>query len=98
MLRQSQIPVFAEALAYADEFLLTAAAQRNRNYVGDNVRFDGVSFAMEEVLLDPQTSGGLLAAVAPEAADELVRELWRGLPAAVIGELTEKQTPEIIVQ
>ncbi len=98
VLRQSQIPVFAEALAYADEFLLTAAAQRNRNYVGDNVRFDGVSFAMEEVLLDPQTSGGLLAAVAPEAADELVCELRRSLPAAVIGELTEKQTLEIIVQ
>ncbi|MDO4921546.1 MAG: selenide, water dikinase SelD [Phascolarctobacterium sp.] len=100
VLEQGSIPVFDEALSYADEFLLTAAAQRNRNYVGANVRFEGVPFALEEVLFDPQTSGGLLAAVSPEAASTLVVELQRrGLPAAVIGELTEKQgTHEIIVR
>lgn len=99
ILQQRSIPVFAEALEYADEFLLTAAAQRNRNYVGDNVRFENVPFAMEEVLFDPQTSGGLLAAVSPEATDELVAEMQRqGLPAAVIGTLTEKQGTEIVVK
>lgn len=99
VLQQSSILVFAEALAYADEFLLTAAAQRNRNYVGDNVRFEDVPFAMEEVLFDPQTSGGLLAAVSPEAADALVAEMWRqGMPAAVIGTLTERQGTEIVVR
>lgn len=99
VLQQRSIPVFAEALEYADEFLLTAAAQRNRNYVGDNVRFDNVPFAMEEVLFDPQTSGGLLAAVSPEVADGLVEELRRqGMPAAVIGELTDKQETEIVVR
>lgn len=98
VLQQEQIPVFTEALEYADEFLLTAAAQRNRNYVGANVRFDNVPFAMEEVLFDPQTSGGLLAAVSPEAADELVAEMRRqGMPAAVIGTLTEKKETEIVV-
>lgn len=99
VLQQWSIPVFDEALAYADEFLLTAAAQRNRNYVGDNVRFDNVPFAMEEVLFDPQTSGGLLAAVSPEAADELAAEMRRqGMPAAIIGTLTDKQDTEIVVR
>lgn len=99
VLQQRDIPVFAEALEYADEFLLTAAAQRNRNYVGDNVRFDNVPFAMEEVLFDPQTSGGLLAAVSPEAADELLAEMRRqGMPAAIIGTLTDKQETEIVVR
>ena len=51
------------ALDYADEFLLTAAGQKNRNYVGKYVKFEKVSFAIEELLFDPQTSGGLLMAV-----------------------------------
>ena len=39
-----------------------------------------------DLLHDPQTGGGLLAAVAPEAAAGLAAELHRmGLPAAVIG-------------
>ena len=33
------IPVITGALRCADEFFLTAAAQRNRNHVGDKVCF-----------------------------------------------------------
>jgi selenide,water dikinase len=88
----SQVPVFQEALAYADEFLLTAAGQRNRNHVGNCVSFQEIPFAMEEVLFDPQTSGGLLLAVEPGQADRLVAELREaGLPAAVVGELQPLQ-------
>lgn len=86
-----QVPVFDEALAYADEFLLTAAGQRNRNNVQDFVTFQNVPFAMEEVLYDPQTSGGLLAAVEAADADAAVEELKKaGLPAAVVGKITER--------
>ena len=62
------VPVFSEALRHADEFLLTAAGQRNRNHTGPFVRFENVSFSMEEVLFDPQTSGGLLVALSGEQA------------------------------
>ena len=55
------------ALQYAYEFYLTAAAQKNRNYLAEHVHFADVPFAMEEVLFDPQTSGGLLLAVHFEA-------------------------------
>jgi selenide,water dikinase len=93
-----KVPIFPQALAYADEFLLTAAAQRNRNYVSEYVEFSGVSFAMEEVLFDPQTSGGLLLAVPPGEAGSLVGDLQNvGLPAAVVGEITKKQDKEIYV-
>ncbi|HCI73881.1 MAG TPA: selenide, water dikinase SelD [Lachnospiraceae bacterium] len=93
-----QIPVLPGAMACADEFLLTAAAQRNRNHVGNYVRFDDIPFAMEEVLFDPQTSGGLLVAAAPGDADSLLKDLrGRGLPAAMVGEILAREDQEIQV-
>lgn len=92
------VPVFSEALRHADEFLLTAAGQRNRNHTGPFVRFENVPFAMEEVLFDPQTSGGLLVALPKEQAAALVEELRRGgAPAAVVGEVTDSEDIEIRV-
>lgn len=92
------VPVFSEALRHADEFLLTAAGQRNRNHTGPFARFENVPFAMEEVLFDPQTSGGLLVALPKEQAAALVEDLRRGgAPAAVVGEVTDSEDIEIRV-
>ena len=78
--------------------LYTAAGQRNRNHTGPFVRFEKVPFPMEEILFDPQTSGGLLFAVAPQDAAALEAELQAaGLPAKIVGAIGEKQTPEITV-
>ena len=94
-----QVPVMKDALAYADEFYLTAAAQKNRNHVETFVEFKGISFAMEEVLFDPQTSGGLLLAVDPEDVEAMVAEMQNcGLPAAIVGEIVEKGEIEITVE
>lgn len=94
-----QVPVMKNALAYADEFYLTAAAQKNRNHVESFVKFEGISFAMEEVLFDPQTSGGLLLAVHPEDVKEMVARMKEAnLPAAIVGEIIEKEEVEIYVK
>ena len=94
-----QVPVIREALDYADEFLLTAAGQKNRNHVERYVDFEDVSFAMEEVLFDPQTSGGLLMAVPEAQADALLAELREaGLPARIVGEITKRKEKEIYVK
>ena len=96
---EDQVPVMKNALQYAYEFYLTAAAQKNRNYLAEHVHFADVPFAMEEVLFDPQTSGGLLLAVHPDDAQDMAAEMNRaGLPAAVIGEITEKTEYEINVR
>lgn len=93
-----QIPVFETAKALADEFLITAGGQRNRNYVGENVIFEDVPFAMEEILFDPQTSGGLLLAVGKEEADALLNELKEaGMPAAIVGEIKIRENTAIKV-
>ena len=94
-----QVPVMQNALQYADEFYLTAAAQKNRNHVEQYVHFENIPFAMEEVLFDPQTSGGLLLAVHPEDAEKMLKEMQKaGLPAAIVGEITEKDEFEIYVK
>ena len=71
----TKVPYIKEARQYADEFLLTAAAQRNRNFLQDKVLFNIDDFAMEEILFDPQTSGGLLVAVGPEDVEDIMKEL-----------------------
>ena len=92
------VPVLPGAWEAADACLYTAAGQRNRNHTGPFVRFEEVPFPMEEILFDPQTSGGLLFAVAPQDAAALEAELQAaGLPAKIVGTIGEKQTPEITV-
>lgn len=94
------IPVIRGAIHCAEEFLLTAAAQRNRNHVGDRVEFSNwIPFSMEELLFDPQTSGGLLFAVKPEQAGAFLKELQgAGLPAAMVGRFVSKKEKDIYVR
>mgnify|MGYP003375240926 FL=1 len=97
-IRADRIPVIREAAEYADEFLLTAAGQRNRNFAEGYVEFCGIPFSMEEILFDPQTSGGLLIAAPSDSAEKLEKELQEaGLPARIVGELTEKGEKDITV-
>ena len=93
------IPYIKEAYTHAENFMITAAGQRNRNHTGPYVTFENVPFAMEEVLFDPQTSGGLLLAVLPEEANALEAELQAaGLPAKIVGEIIPKTEQEITVK
>lgn len=93
------VPYIEEAWKHADEFLLTAAAQRNRNHLESFVKFEEIPFAMQEILFDPQTSGGLLIAVGAKEADSLLADLKAlSLPAAVVGEIIEKTDVEILVK
>jgi len=88
--RWSDVPLLPEALDFAREGILTGASGRNWTGYGARVKL-GASLGEAEraMLTDPQTSGGLLAACAPEAVDEVL-EIFRaeGFPAAaVVGEI-----------
>lgn len=98
VIHAQDVPVLPGAQKAAEDFLYTAAGQRNRNHTGPFVRFENVPFAMEEVLFDPQTSGGLLLAADPADAAALERELQAaGLPAKIVGEILPKREVEITV-
>ena len=92
------VPRIREAPKYAKEFYITAAAQRNRKFVGDRVEFSGVPFELEELLFDPQTSGGLLVSMPRNDAISAVKDLKKlGLPCGIVGGITKRREKAIYV-
>lgn len=83
----ASVPALDGALAYAAEGIVTGGAGRNRAGLEGHVTIgDGVDDATEHLLFDPQTSGGLLVALPPDAATAMVARLHAdGMPGAVIG-------------
>ena len=71
----------------------------NREFLEGCVTFaPGVPSEFRALMLDPQTSGGLLAALAPEALNAAMAALaLRSIPARVIGEVLPKRSPLIEV-
>lgn len=92
----NSLPFIPEAYEYANEYLLTAAAQRNRNHLSGKVDVSSVEFARQELMFDPQTSGGLLVSLAQDQLDLIWKELTSVQPMArVIGRVVEKQEKAI---
>lgn len=99
IIKISEIKVLNGAKKAAEDFLFTAGGQRNRRAYGSNICFEIKDFAMEEVLFDPQTSGGLLISVAPSDAQKLFDELLNSnIDASIIGEVINKREYKIYVR
>lgn len=96
-----QIPLLQGALRAAATGLIPGSAYANQQYVeADLIIPDAKIIGAREmaVLCDPQTSGGLLIAVAPENAEKLVAALQkRHSLAAVIGRVTGGKAGNITV-
>lgn len=92
-LQVDQIPYHEEAYELACMGFIPAGAYRNREYAESSVKVCGdISRAMQDILYDPQTSGGLLMAIPKEAAEACLAELLETIPqATIVGYVTEKQ-------
>lgn len=95
----SKVPYHEAAYEFAEMGLIPAGAYRNRQYAEPGVRVAGdVSRAMQDILYDPQTSGGLLIAVPEKEAGALLRELQDSIPAAAqIGYVTEQEEASVVL-
>ena len=99
ILDTGSLPVLKGVQAYTEMGLIPAGAYRNREYLEEDVESRISGTWQEDLIYDPQTSGGLLIAVSEEEAPELLKRLnTLELPSAMIGKVTEKQEKFLILK
>ena len=93
VIESGRVPILPEVLSLAEMGVLPEGMYRNRSFAEPFSRVDEkVSRAVMDVLFDPQTSGGLLMAVAEKDAGAMLERLTDNVPcAAIIGHITENQ-------
>lgn len=96
-LEADAIPLLKEAEALAQNGCITGASHRNWASYGEAVTLpDDFADWRRHLLSDPQTSGGLLVAVAPEQADAALKDIQAaGYPSAAIIGTAETGQPGI---
>ena len=98
-IRASQIPLLDGALESIRAGHIPAGLKANREFAECIVNYEeNVAEELKTILFDPQTAGGLLAAVAPESADALGKRLQAaGVPSREIGEVRAAASTTIYV-
>ena len=76
------IDLIGEALDFARMGILPAGMYRNRTFAEPMVDAGDTELAVQDVLYDPQTAGGLLIACDPADADALFEALKPAVPSA----------------
>jgi len=95
-----KVPYHEEAYEMACMGMIPAGAYRNREYAQKGVSVgEGISRAMQDILYDPQTSGGLMAAIPEKEAEECLHKLTdAGIPAAAVGYVTDRQEADLYLE
>ena len=89
----ARVPLLEQVEALADRGMLPGGIQANREYVGAGVTWNETSRTMQQILLDPQTSGGLLIGLPESDAPRLAENLGAaGVEAHLIGSVTSRET------
>jgi selenide,water dikinase len=90
-LRFNDIPLIADAKAWAEQGVATGASGRNWAGYGKDVKLPaGFAEWKQKLVTDPQTSGGLLVACAPDMVERVLTEFRKDgfAEARRIGEMT----------
>jgi selenide, water dikinase len=98
-LHVSRIPFLPGAQECADQWLFPAGTGRNKAAYETRVRFAaGIAEEIQQLLYTPETSGGLIAAIAPERVDGLVAALRAsGEIPYIIGEVLPAD-PAVLIE
>ena len=88
-IESESVPLLPDVIELIEQKMLTRGDRNNRIYVGDTVSFaEKVNGPMQSALFDPQTAGGLLVSIRPEAVEEYLTAVPDG---RVIGGVAEKR-------
>lgn len=86
---KNRVPVISEAIEYAKMGLVPAGTYKNKSYLDGKYSLSGVEEYMEDILFDPQTSGGLILSMREIDAMKAMTALKElDLKSSIIGEVT----------
>ena len=86
---KNRVPVIEGAIEYAKMGLVPAGTYKNKSYLDGKYSLSGVEEYMEDILFDPQTSGGLIFSMREIDAIKAMSALKElNLKSAIIGEVT----------
>ena len=90
---------FPGAVEAALEGHLSGGLKNNRAFIGECATFEpNVPLEYQDLLFDPQTSGGFLVAIAPDQTDSALKAFARhGVAAHRIGRVLAKKSPLLSV-
>lgn len=99
-LNANEIPILNGAIDMAKMGIIPAGMYRNKQYISNDVKLENIEEAMEDILYDPQTSGGLLISVNSDLADKLVEDMKKNgsIEAKIIGAVVDKKENYITVK
>ena len=88
-LHANRIPLLEHTVTYAEEGIIPGGTKANRLWLEQMVQYDAnITEAMQHVLCDAITSGGLLASMSMEDAEKAVRSMQEcHIDARIIGEV-----------
>ena len=99
-INSTEVPLFDKAFEIAEQGYRPGMSKDSMKSLEGNVSFkSSVSETQRWLMVDPQTSGGLLISIAADKAEEMLKELCLNdsPEAAVIGRVTEPAERKIIV-
>jgi len=100
-IQTDRVPILPQTLDYAGMGLLPAGAYKNREFFERHVGFaPRVDPLIQDILFDPQTSGGLLICVEGNRAHDLLQALkQKGVhDAAIVGQVEPGPKERIVVE
>ena len=93
------IPYIKEAKEYANMGLTPVGAYQNREYIKGKYNLENVEKWLEDILFDPQTSGGLLVSCNEKEGLNIMNEFKeKNIEAWIIGRCVKKGNYNIIVK
>ena len=94
-----KLPVLPDVEEFASMGLIPGGAYRNREFAEKTGVKSVAELWREDLVFDPQTSGGLLAAVPERDVPEIMKRLDEsGLQAGVIGEVVDRQEWTLVLR